>query len=454
MKKVIAVFLLAISNILPGLCEQISFDSFLLEAEKNSFQLQTDKLNMDYAKAGIKGARGEYFPTLGVFATAERYNDLTDGNSQLTAVGNDVFLNRSYFQNMAGAGVSYNLFDFGIRSKKLSISKLDKIQKEIMYTRNLRDLRLDVVELYSQALLYYKELCIKRDILATQNELYEINRKLKVVGEISEVNVTDEEIKVSELQTEIDELKNSLGKKISEFSYYTKKTYDTDELELKDFSDESEEFIPVADQVVSLRVEENVILPEQSLEFKIYNLEIEKKQKEYEAQKRVNYPKLRFDTRYTFYGSDDNNLFTSINDLGQRGFNLRLSTSFLLFDGMKNRAQIEKLKIDIEKLRVEKEKALAEFVKKYSKIQQDYDNSIVQLKNSTRTLNLVNKNLNALERLNINGEVGKSEYLKRRMALLEKKLVLEQNQIKNFEAQYKLRVLSSEDLTQEEKVKL
>lgn len=454
MRKVIAVFLLAISNILPGLCEQISFDSFLLEAEKNSFQLQTDKLNMDYAKAGTKGARSDYFPTVGIFATAERYNDLTDGDSQLTAVGSDIFLNRSYYQNVAGAGLSYNLFDFGIRRNKLNISKLDETQRKNVHDRDLRNLKIDIADLYAQALLFYKEFCTKRDILAIQNELYEINSKLKVAGEISEVNVTDEAIKVSELQTDIDELRNNLGKKLSEFSYYTKKTYDIDELELKDFPYDSDGFVSVSNGVLNLRIEENVILPENSLEYKIYNIEIEKKQKEYEAQKRANYPKLRFDTRYSFYGSDKNNLFTSIGDLSQRGLNLRLSTSFLLFDGMKNRAQIEKLKIDIEKLKVEKEKSIAELVKKYSQIQQDSANSIIQFRNNTKTLTLVNKNLDALERLNANGVVGRSDYLKRKMALLEKKLVLEQNQVRSFQAQYKLKVLNNEDLKIEEKVNL
>jgi len=444
--KRVSIVLICVFSVLPAFSEQVSFDEFLNQTIEKSYQLHSSQLNAQISKTGIKSARSDYFPTLGAFATTERYNDMTSGNSQVTAVGSDVFLNKSYFQDVAGLGLSYNLFDFGVRRRKLDISKLDKTEKDLILKKDLRDLKLDAVDLYAQALLIYKELCVKKDTLALQNELFTINSRLKTAGEISEVDVTDQEIRVSELQTEIDELKNNLAKKMAEVTYYTQKDYNIEDLELKDLPDDAGGFITCKEgEPIKLAVQLNTQLPPESLEYKIYDLEIAKKQKEYEAQKKVNYPKLRFDTRYSLYGSNGNNLMTSVGDMSPRGVNIRVSTSFTLFDGMKNRAQIEKVKLDLEKLKVEKEKTIAELTRKYMQIQHDSKNSLIQLENNTKTLVLVNKNLDMLGRLNVNGVVDRSSYLRRKLALLDKKLDLEQNQVKNVAAQYKLKVLNSEE---------
>lgn len=426
--------------------EQVSFDGFLNEAIEKSYQLKSSQIDKDISKTGIKSARSDYFPTLNAFATTERYNDFTGGNSQVTAVGSDVLLNKSYFQDMTGLGVSYNLFDFGVRKRKLDISKLDKTQKDILYKKNLRDLKLDTIDVYSQALSLYKELSIKKDMLSVQSELHSINKRLRTAGEASEIDVIDEEIQVSEKQTEIDELKNNLAKKMTEVTFYTQKSYDINDLEIQDLPADTGGFITHKEgEPINLAVEKNEGLPSSAFEYQIYDLEIQKKQKEYEAQKKANYPKLRFDTRYSLYGSDPNSLMDSLGNLSQRGVNIRVSTYFALFDGMKNRAQIEKLKLGIEQLKVEKERTIAELTKKYTQIEQDSKNSLIQLENTSRTLALVNQNLEMLNRLNVVGEADKATYLKRRMALLDKKLSLEQTQIKNLVAQYKLRVFNSED---------
>ena len=119
--KRVSIFLICVFGVLPAFSEQVNFDDFLNQAIEKSYQLHSSQLNAQISKVGIKSARSDYFPTIAAFATSERYNDMTDGNSQVTAVGNDVFLNRSYYQGVAGTGLSYNLFDFGIRRKRLDM---------------------------------------------------------------------------------------------------------------------------------------------------------------------------------------------------------------------------------------------------------------------------------------------------------------------------------------------
>ncbi len=444
MKKRIALICFIFLLRLPVSAEDLSFEDFLSTALNNSYQLKVAKLNTMIAKRGVKEARASYFPTISAFATTQRYNDLTDGVGQITAVGSEIFLNRSYYQDMASVGLSYNLFDFGIRKRQLQISKAEDEQKEILLQKDTKDLKLDAVELYAKTLALYKESKIKEETLALYNELYDINKKLRQAGEISEIDVIDSEIKVSEIKTDLDEIKNNLAKNLSEVSFYTNQSYDVKNIELKDFPSNPQNTPETADNIVKLSAEFNNLIPEESFEVKAYDLEIYKKQKEYEIQKRANYPRIMFDTRYNLYGSDPSNFFSGIGDLGQRSLTFRLSTSFVLFDGFKNINTIAKSKMEVEKLKVQKEEQIAELKKKYEQIQLDSQNALVQNENNANTLALVNKNLKMLENLNTKGLIDKSSCINKRLSLLDKKLNLEQNQIKIFVAQYKLYVLGKE----------
>lgn len=84
--------------------------------------------------------------------------------------------------------------------------------------------------------------------------------------------------------------------------------------------------------------------------------------------------------------------------------------------------------------------------KKYEQIELDFKNAIVQTQNNKRTLELVNKNLEMLKRLNAKGLVAQSECIKKQLELLKKKQVLEENQIKNFVARYKMMVLREDEV--------
>lgn len=266
----------------------------------------------------------------------------------------------------------------------------------------------------------------------------------KEAGELSEIELTDTKIETSETKTELDEIKNSLSKRLTEISYYTGKNYQLNETEIADFPKYDAEPEKTENGAIKLSAEVITLRPENSLEAKSYDLEIEKKQKEYEIQKKVNFPKIRFDTRYNLYGSDTSSFFDSFQDISQRSFALRLSASFTLFDGFKNVNAVHKKRLEIEKTKAEKEKELAELKKKFDQIQLDAQNAIIQEKNNKATLVLVNKNLEMTERLNVNGLIEKSKVLRKRIELLEKKQKLEETGIRNYAAKFKLQLLAGE----------
>lgn len=206
-------------------------------------------------------------------------------------------------------------------------------------------------------------------------------------------------------------------------------------LVLRDFPENVDSAV-VLDGLIKLSAEMLEFVSEESIEAKAADLEILKKKKEYEIQKKANYPKIRFDTRYNFYGSDPSNFFNGVGNISQRSLTIRLSASMVLFDGFKNTSTISKKKLEMEKAKVDKER------QKYEQIQLDSQNALVQAENNASTLALVNKNLENLRRLNTNGIIARSECIKKQIELLKKKQELEQNQIKIFVAQYKLRILN------------
>ena len=194
MKKKLLTILQLFLIVLPVYPEQLDFNNFMSAALNNSYKLKTSQINIAISHHGVTEARAAYLPTISAYATTERYNDLTKGHAQITAVGNEILLNRSYYQDMAAVGLSYNIFDFGVRRKELDIAKADDKQKLIMLMKDTKDLKLDAVEIYADALGLYKQSVINGEKLALQNELININKRLRTAGELSEVDLVDSEI--------------------------------------------------------------------------------------------------------------------------------------------------------------------------------------------------------------------------------------------------------------------
>lgn len=212
MKKFYILFILYLFTTIPTLGEELNFNKFLSTALNNSYKLKISQVEALISQKGVKEAQAGYYPTLSAFATTERYNDLTNGNSQITAVGNEILLNRSYYQDMAAIGLSYNIFDFGVRRKQLDIAKADDKQKTLLLQKDSRDLKIDAADIYGDALNLYKRSQIKSETLSLQNELININKRLQKAGELSDVDLVDSEIEASETKTQLDEIKNNLAK--------------------------------------------------------------------------------------------------------------------------------------------------------------------------------------------------------------------------------------------------
>ena len=462
MKKFVAILAISmlLTNTKPVSAEIISLGDVLNQSIDHSYTLKTADLQTKIAQQDIRAVKSEYYPTLSAYMTSEYDRDLTGGTSQFTSVGSEIYTNSSQYQNSISLGASYNVFDYGIRGRKLRIAKNDKEKAELILNREKRELKSKVAEAYVQALSHYKELDTKQKVLGLQSELYTINERLNEAGQVSKTNVIEQAVQVAQLMSQINQVKNNYAKALKELEFYTGQLYDAGTLELSDI--EEDNFVPVANKVeqadtenpdnpvpsdvIELKAEKLDLNPEQTPEYKIYKLEMDKKQKELEIYKRANLPKFQFDTRYSFYGSDKENLFSAYGDLGQRSLTFRLTSSMPIFDGFKNSAQRAKAKLELERLQVQLDETMSEMKTQYSQTADDLDNANIQMENNEKALELVNTKLEMVDRLNKNGVVDKTSFLKEEASLLNQKFELEQNKLKHFIANYKLNLLNGIDV--------
>ncbi|MCK5177621.1 MAG: TolC family protein, partial [Candidatus Aenigmarchaeota archaeon] len=300
--------------------EPLSFNSILDKAIKNSYDLQISKIDIRISEAVVKETRSEYFPVINLGYNAGYDRNLSDGGSAITPVGDSILLNNTRYQNSASIGLQYNLFDFGVRGKKLKIAKKDKTQKQTRYSINLLDLKIELADLYTKTLLHCKEYNSNNQLLKLNTELFLMQEKLYDSGIKPKTDLIEQAIKVARITNKIDGIRTEFQKNLEDLSFYTGEEYNINDLEL--FYLNQNEFEPVNFEkkeinVTDLKNTEDAKLHIEAVktdffnienlpEYKYYQLEIEKKQAELAILNRQRLPHFKFYTNYYLYGTDKN----------------------------------------------------------------------------------------------------------------------------------------------------
>lgn len=438
-RLLLIIFSLLITN--SAYSKTINWEETLNQIKENSYELQISKIDIDISKTRIMNARSAYFPTLGVYAYNEYNKSLDNENHQTTYIGNEIIYGDNIYQNAVSLGLNYNLWDFGIKGDNLKIAKNDNISKKAAYYKSLRDIELSAVELYAKALSQYKEILVKSEILDIQKELYSIKSRLNEAGQTDKIIAVSENIKVVDLENYIDKLKNEYSKTLKDLAFYSRQKY-SEEDTLDDFKIEDDNFIPV-NNVLKAGVEQNELLNlGQSPEFKIYDAEIEKKKRELLIAQKKNLPQFTFSTNYYLYGSDNSSYSHSYDNFGQRGLKFRITTYLPIFDGLKNKSERDKIKLEILRLEIEKEQKLADLTRTFEKIKNDADYSKRRLENNQKMLDLVVSNISMLDRLDENKLIDKESYLNEKIKLLKQKFEVQSSQINDYMTAYKMNVIN------------
>jgi len=434
--------------------ESLSYKNILLKAIENSYDLKLTSKDISISKASLKEAKSDYYPTIKTGFNSEYTNDLKNGTG-IVSIGGTFIPPNTMFQNMLSVNMNYNLYDFGVRGKKVSIAKKDVTEKAVTYKQTLRELKMNIVDLYTQALLCYKEMKIKQDTLTVDRELFNMKERLYDAGAVSKVDIANEAIKVAKLVDDIDVMKIRLKNILEDISFYTREKYTSENLEVLDFDEDNivpvNNITPPVPGIYQLQAEKKDIieLPEQydfkkSEEYQIYQLEIEKKKAELSILQRQRLPQFGFYTNYILYGSQRSNVGDAFKDLEQTNVSFGISSSLPVFDGFKNQAQRKKTELEIARLEIERDKKVAELTSKYEKLHKTNIYYNEEIKAQENLLAKVNDKLDMIDKLDQQKLVNKTDVLQNKEELLSQKLELEKtltNKISNFK---KLQIMSQE----------
>ena len=450
MKKIIAVLIIFLISTASAKAETICFKDVLDKAIKNSYDLKISQTDMKIAETEIKEARAEYLPVVSLNYDAVYNRDLTKGTatSSLSSIGSTTVMNSTSYQNAISAGLQYNLFDFGIRKKKLDIAKKDKSQKQTIYIQDLRDLKIGLADAYTKVLLTNRELSANEELLGLNKTLFSMYENIYNAGTIRKTDLTDQAVKVAILINKIDDLTTGIKNAFSDISFYTGESYTTSSKFLN-LLEEEQGVIPVSNigkSAIKLEINESDILNiEKFPEYKEYQLEIEKKKAELSVLKRQNLPQFKFYTNYYFYGSDKDNFSNTFKDMGSKSASFRISSSLPVFDGLKNQALRERAKLEIEKLSLERDKKVQTVKTYYEKIYDQSKDMPQKIINQSTSLKLTEEKINMLEKLNHQHLIDKISYLKQKVDLINQKFEFEKTKINSEAAAYKIRILAESE---------
>lgn len=409
---------------------ELDFETVRQKALENSFDVKISQTDIKISDTAIQGAKSEYYPKINASYYSE-YTRILDGSHQTVYIGNEVLYGNSVFQNSLSVGLSYNLFDFGIRGDRLKIAKSDKVSKIAQYNKILRDTEITAVETYAKSLILYKQQKLLTQTVALQYELFTDKERLYQAGKIPQTAVLEEKIKWTEAKNELEKVSAEYEKSLKDLAFLTNSEPPQNPV-LKDFVFEEKEKSDIPD----LNTES---LPET----KIYDAEIVKKQKELLIAKKQNLPTFNFTTNYYLYGADPNNYFDSYDNFRQRGLKFRVIASLPIFDGFKNKSDRDRIKLEIARLYTEKEKKVAEVKYNYEKARDDTVYANILHKNNLSMKDLLADNILMFDRLNEQKLIDRNNYLQQKISLLNKYFEIEKTDINQYVSAFKVDVLAN-----------
>ena len=428
--------------------DTLDFDNILKKAVANSYDLKLANIDVKISQASVKEAKSDYFPTLKTGVNYEYNKDMQSDQSLVTSIGGTVVNQNTMFQDVASVSLNYNLFDFGVRSNKVLIAKKDVEAKKYTYNQVLRNLKLNTLQAYTQALLYYKEMRLKEDLLPVYKDMFAMKERMYEAGSVSKLDVMDEALDIARTIDSIDNLNKELKASIKDIESLTMESYESKNIKLDDF--DASDIVPVSNvTVLKPRIEKNVLFDsdldlKNTPESKIFQAQIEGKKAELEVYKRQRYPQISFYTNYSFYGNAGTNPYTAIKDIESDNWLLGISANLMLFDGFKNQGSRQRLQNEVEKLQVQKEQKIHEISIKYKKSQEQAKLFEIELKDKQELLSDVDNKLTAIKKLTENQVTDKTTYLKQKAELLNQKIELEKSIINSVSTVKQLEIISTE----------
>jgi outer membrane protein len=409
---------------------KLDFDSVLRATLRHSYDIRMAAVDIGISKSQLKEARSAYFPALSLRFNFQYTKDLTNATaSQVTAVGETILVQNTFFQNSLSFNGSLNLYDFGAREDRVFIAAKDIPLKRAVHLQSVRDTKVSVLQTYRDLLLITGDLSSRQELLVLYQDLALTTERLCAAGLASKVDVSDQAIKVVKLLEEINNLKLKLSSSLQDLSFLTGEKYGEEGLKLAALSMEQEN--------------ENSFSLSASPEYRIYQLALERKRAELNlVEKELFYPQFGLYSNYILYGQDPSSYKASCGDFKERNFYVGLVASIPIFDGFKKSAHVDRAKLEMERIQIEKEKKLSELSSRYEKLREETRVLERTLANQRTIMAKTEDNTLMTGRLADQKVVDHIEYLKRQIEFVSQRQEIVRAETLKSAAVLELRMLA------------
>ncbi len=414
------------------LVAKITFEDVINKAKEHSYDLKIADYNVLISKQGIRGARSEYFPKLNANIGTEYTKNFRDANESTVMSIGDAFINPyTRYQSVMGITVGYNLFDFGVRGGNLKIAKEDAELKQLETKQKLQELYLTLLDSYTKLLITSDQIEKNKEILKYAQKNLDCYERLFKVKEISKTELNNERVRVNTIKVKLAELKAIQQESISWLSFYTGEEYDIDKLKISEIKAPNFDINAQQDY-------------QKSIVWKIYEKNIKKKELELAVVKRNNYPKLNLYGKYYLYGSDPSRFGSSLSNIEPSNFSVGAALNMPFFDGMKNRSNIEKTRLELKQMNVERDKAMAQWMTKIACMQSNALYLDSQIKENSKAVQELTEKEKSVQKLVSKRIVAPMEEYSTKIELLNQKIELDKNTITRIAVTKGIEILTEE----------
>ena len=394
------------------------------------------EVQMAGMERGIRGQerrieRSEYYPRINLYAGSEYTHNMREGRMGAVTTVGEMFINPyTRYQTLLGITMSYNVYDFGVRRGRMEMAKRSEEIGEIAEREGLRAVYVKVIEKYSGIVLLKREIEIKEGIVEQIERKLAMKRRLNGAGEISSIEIKEEEIELAGERKELLEMEERMEGECEELSYYIGERYEVGRLSDEEMRAEREKEIEVGEEDYE-RSEVN----------QIYGKEIARKEAEIAVLRRSMYPKLVAYGRYYMYGSDRNNYGGSLGDIGLSNYTIGGSLSMPIFDGMRNREEIRKAEMEKRRLEIEREKAVEEYRRRVEGLVRELRYERERIAQSEEQMKRIEERKRMKERLREKSEIDGIAIVEEEIARLERARELIREEVSEYAIRKTLEIM-------------
>lgn len=394
------------------------------------------EVQMAGMERGIRGQerrieRSEYYPRINLYAGSEYTHNMREGRMGAVTTVGEMFINPyTRYQTLLGITMSYNVYDFGVRRGRMEMAKRSEEIGEIAEREGLRAVYVKVIEKYSGIVLLKREIEIKEGIVEQIERKLAMKRRLNGAGEISSIEIKEEEIELAGERKELLEMEERMEGECEELSYYIGERYEVGRLSDEEMRAEREKEIEVGEEDYE-RSEVN----------QIYGKEIARKEAEIAVLRRSRYPKLVAYGRYYMYGSDRNNYGGSLGDIGLSNYTIGGSLSMPIFDGMRNREEIRKAEMEKRRLEIERDKAVEEYRRRVEGLVRELRYERERIAQSEEQMKRIEERKRMKERLREKSEIDGIAIVEEEIARLERARELIREEVSEYAIRKTLEIM-------------